>query len=78
MDIFESKYEIKLITSNDVRVSFKKCVPELCHKYDCACDIEIKTKWYWSYDRYTVKIIGSKENTKIIEKQLRILANYIR
>ena len=78
MDIFESKYEIKLITSNDVRVSFNKCVPELCHKYDCTCEIEIKTKWYWTYDRYIVNIIGNKENTKIIEKQLRILANYIR
>jgi hypothetical protein len=78
MNIFETRYEIRLISSKGVRTSFNKCIPELCSKYDCSCEIEVKTKWFWFYDKYIVKIIGTKENTKIIEKQLKLLANFIK
>lgn len=76
MDIFETTYNIKLPSSKDIRTSFEKLLQELCNKNDCKYEMEVKTKWYCVYDRYIVKIFGTKLNTKIIEKQLRLLTKF--
>lgn len=73
MDLFEVTYEVKLLTSKDVRYSMNKCLPTLCREHNCECIIDIKKKWYWLHDVYIIKVIGEKDNIKHIEKQIKHL-----
>jgi hypothetical protein len=77
MEIFETTYKIKLISSKNVRAHFNKCVQELCDKNDCKCEIQINAKWFWVFDHFIIKIIGNKINIEIIETQLKLLTTLI-
>lgn len=73
MNLFEITYEVKLLSTKEVRDSMNKCIPILCAEHNCNCEMKIKKKWYWLYDVYTIKISGEKEKIKYIEKRIKHL-----
>lgn len=73
MGLLEVTYEIKLLSSKDVRDSLNKNFPMFCREHNCECTIDIKKKWYWLHDVYVIKVIGENDDIKYIQKQLKYL-----
>lgn len=74
MNIYERVYELKLISSERLRELMKRDIPILCEKRNCYCNIEVKSKWYWFYDKYTITVTGETEDLAYIENQLKYLS----
>ena len=73
MGLLEVTYEIKLLSSKDVRYSLNKNFPLFCNEHNCECIIDIKKKWYWLHDVYTIKVIGENDDIKYVQKRLKHL-----
>lgn len=52
----------------------KRDIPIFCKERNCYCDIQVKTKWYWFYDKYTIKVTGETDDLNYIQKQLNYLS----
>lgn len=73
MEIYERTYKLELINSERLRELMKRDIPVFCKKRNCYCKIDVKTKWYWFHDTYTITVTGEDEDLKYIEKQLKYL-----
>lgn len=75
MAVFETTYILQLISSKKLRLLMFRDVPRLCQKYNCDCEISVEKKWWWINDHYTIKVTGTNQNIKIIDKQFKIITS---
>lgn len=76
MDIHKITYEVKLLSSKETRSAMKIAMDTLCTEHSCLVDLTVRSKWYWICDIYTIKVTGSLDNIKYIEKQIKQLSLY--
>lgn len=71
--IHEITYEVKLFSSKEIRKAMGIAMNILCAENSCLVDLTVRTKWYWLYDKYTIKVTGKLDNIKIVEKKIKQL-----
>lgn len=69
-------YEVKLFSSKETRYAMKIAMNTLCDEHSCLVDLTVRSKWYWLCDIYTIKVTGSLDNIKYVEKQIKQLSLY--
>ena len=71
MAYFACTYTIKLLSSKTIREAFFKFFPQKCNELNCTCEIDVKTKWWWFFDVYTIEVVGKISDVNEIEKLLK-------
>ena len=77
MAIFETTYNLRLVSSKKLRFLMFRDTPKLCQKFNCECEISVEKKWWWFNDHYTIKVTGTNKDIKKIETQFKLITSIV-